>query len=205
MANQKDQKVASEVVTVIDDATIPYGRGSFNIDDEGTLGQKKTLVENGILQGYLYDKLNAQLMKTNSTGNGRRQSYRHYPIPRMTNTYVKKGETDPEDIIKSVKNGVYAKKLGGGSVDHTTGNFNFLIREAYLIEDGKITQPLKGAVLIGNGLEAVKKIELVGNDLRIDPTTGTCGKDGQSVFAGVGQPTVKFTEMTVGGTKINKV
>ncbi|KPL04353.1 MAG: hypothetical protein AMJ90_01200 [candidate division Zixibacteria bacterium SM23_73_2] len=205
MASQLNQKVASEVVTVIDDATIPYGRGSFNIDDEGTLGQNKVLVKNGILQGYLYDKLNAKLMKTNSTGNGRRESYRHYPIPRMTNTYIKKGETDPEDIIKSVKNGVYAKKLGGGSVDHTTGNFNFLIREAYLIEDGKVTQPVKGAVLIGNGLEAVKKIELVGNDLRIDPTTGTCGKDGQSVFAGVGQPTVKFTEMTVGGTKIKKV
>lgn len=202
MSNLLGKKVASDIVTVIDDATIPFGRGSFNIDDEGTLGQRKVLVKDGILQMYLYDKLNAKLMGTQSTGNGRRESYRHYPIPRMTNTYIEKGETDPEDIIKSVKKGIYAKKLGGGSVDHTTGNFNFLVREAYVIENGKITRPVKGALLIGNGLDAIKKIELVGTDLRVDPTTGTCGKDKQGVYVGVGQPTIKFSEITVGGTEI---
>ncbi len=204
MSNLLGKKVASDTVTVIDDATIPFGRGSVNIDDEGTSGQRKVLVKNGVLQGYLYDRLNANLMGTQSTGNGRRESYRHYPIPRMTNTYIEKGKTDPEDIMKSIKKGIYAKKLGGGSVDHTTGNFNFLVREAYLLENGKITRPVKGALLIGNGLEAIKKIELVGTDLRVDPTTGTCGKDGQRVFVGVGQPTIKFSEITVGGTQIKQ-
>jgi len=202
MAGLLGKKVASDVVTILDDATIPYGRGSFNVDDEGTPGQKKVLVENGILKMYLYDKLNARLMNTQSTGNGRRESYRFYPIPRMTNIFINKGEIAPEDIIKSVKKGVYAKKMGGGSVDSASGNFNFLVREAYSIEDGKITKPVKGAVLIGNGPEAMKKIELVGTNLAVDPTTGTCGKDGQGVYAGVGQPTVKFSEITLGGTKV---
>jgi TldD protein len=202
MAGLLGKKVASDVVTILDDATIPYGRGSFNVDDEGTPGQKKVLVENGILKMYLYDKLNARLMNTQSTGNGRRESYRFYPIPRMTNIFINKGEIAPEDIIKSVKKGVYAKKMGGGSVDSASGNFNFLVREAYSIEDGKITKPVKGAVLIGNGPEAMKKIELVGTNLAVDPTTGTCGKDGQSVYAGLGQPTVKFSEITIGGTKV---
>ena len=200
MSDKLGKKVASDVVNVVDDATIPYGRGSFNIDDEGTSGQRKVLVKNGILEGYMFDLLNAKLMKTKSTGNGRRTSYREYPIPRMTNTFIDKGKTDPEDIIKSVKRGVYAKKMGGGSVDTTSGNFNFLVREAYLIEEGKITRPLKGAVLIGNGPEAIQKIEMVGNDLLVDQTTGTCGKDGQWVYAGVGQPTIKFSEITIGGT-----
>ncbi|MDH4222950.1 MAG: TldD/PmbA family protein [candidate division Zixibacteria bacterium] len=200
MADKIGEKVASEIVNVVDDATIPYGRGSFNVDDEGTPGQKKLLVKDGILQGYLYDLLNAKLMNTQSTGNGRRTSYREFPIPRMTNTFIEPGASDPEDIIKSVKKGVYAKKMGGGTVDSASGNFNFLVREAYLIEDGKITQPLKNAVLIGNGLEAIKKIEMVGTDLLIDQTTGTCGKDGQWVYAGVGQPTIKFSEITIGGT-----
>lgn len=200
MSDKVGKKVASEVVDVVDDATIPYGRGSFNIDDEGTPGQRKVLVKNGILQGYLYDLLNAKLMKTESTGNGRRTSYREYPIPRMTNIFIDQGETDPDDIIKSVKKGVYAKKMGGGSVDPASGNFNFLVREAYLIEEGKVTNPLKGAVLIGNGPVAIQKIEMVGNDLLVDQTTGTCGKDGQWVYAGVGQPTIKFSEITIGGT-----
>ncbi len=202
MSDKLRQKVASPVVTMVDDATIPSGRGSFNIDDEGTPGQRKTLVEKGVLQGFLYDKLNAKLMGTRSTGNGRRESYRCYPIPRMSNTFIDKGETDPDDIIKSVKRGVFAKKLGGGSVDTSTGNFNFLVREGYLIEQGEITRPVKGGVLIGNGPEAMKRIELVGDDLLVDSTTGTCGKDSQSVYAGLGQPTVKFREITVGGTKL---
>ena len=200
MADKLGTKVASEVVNVVDDATIPYGRGSFNVDDEGTPGQRKVLVKDGILQEYMYDLLNAKLMKTKSTGNGRRTSYREYPIPRMTNIFIDQGKTDPQDIIKSVKKGVYAKEMGGGSVDTTSGNFNFLVREAYLIEDGKITRPIKGAVLIGNGPEAIQKIEMVGNDLFVCQTTGTCGKDGQWVYAGVGQPTIKFSEITIGGT-----
>lgn len=202
MSDKLGQKVASDVVDVVDDATIPYGRGSFNIDDEGTSGQRKLLVKNGVLQGFLYDKLNARLMGTHSTGNGRRESYRCYPIPRMTNTFIDRGETDPDDIVKSVKKGIFAKKLGGGTVDTSTGNFNFLVREGCLIEEGKITRPIKGAVLIGNGPDAMRKIELVGKDLVIDSTTGTCGKDNQSVWAGLGQPTVKFREITVGGTRV---
>ena len=202
MSDKLGQKVASDMVNVVDDATIPYGRGSFNIDDEGTPAKRNVLVKNGVLQGFLFDKLNAKLMSTHSTGNGRRESYRCYPIPRMSNTFIDKGETDPDNIIKSVKKGVFARKLGGGTVDTSTGNFNFLVREGYLIEKGKITRPIKGAVLIGNGPEAMKKIELVGNDLQIDTTTGTCGKDNQSVWAGLGQPTVKFSEITVGGTKV---
>lgn len=202
MSDKLGQKVASDVVDVVDDATIPYGRGSFNIDDEGTPGQRKVLVKNGMLQGFLWDELNAKLMGTCSTGNGRRESYRCYPIPRMSNTFIDRGEADPDDIIKSVEKGVFARKLGGGTVDTSTGNFNFLVREGYLIEEGKVTRPIKGAVLIGNGPEAMKNIELVGNDLLIDSTTGTCGKDNQSVWAGLGQPTVKFREITVGGTKV---
>jgi TldD protein len=202
MSDKLGKKVASDVVRMVDDATIPCGRGSFNIDDEGTSGQRKVLVNKGMLQGFLYDKLNAKLMETQSTGSGRRESYRCYPIPRMSNTFIDKGEADPDDIIKSVRKGIFAKKLGGGSVDTSTGNFNFLVREAYLIEEGKVKRPVKGAVLIGNGPEAMKKIELVGNDLLVDSTTGTCGKDNQSIYVGVGQPTVKFKEITVGGTKV---
>ncbi len=202
MSDKSGQKVASDMVDVIDDSTIPYARGSFNIDDEGTVGKRNVLVKDGVLQGFLFDKLNAKLMKIHSTGSGRRESYRCYPIPRMSNIFIDRGETDPDDIIKSVKKGVFARKLGGGTVDTSTGNFNFLVREGYLIEQGKITRPIKGAVLIGNGPEAMKKIELLGNDLLIDTTTGTCGKDGQSVWAGLGQPTVKFREITVGGTKV---
>jgi TldD protein len=202
MSDKLGQKVASNTVNVVDDATIPHGRGSFNIDDEGTPAKRNVLVKDGVLQGFLFDKLNAKLMGTHSTGNGRRESYRCYPIPRMSNTFIDRGETDPDDIIKSVKKGVFAKKLGGGTVDTSTGNFNFLVREGYLIEEGKVTRPIKGSVLIGNGPEAMKKIELVGNDLQIDNTTGTCGKDNQSVWAGLGQPTVKFSEITVGGTKV---
>ena len=202
LSDKLGQKVASDTVNMIDDATVPFGRGSFNIDDEGTAGQRKVLVERGTLQGFLFDKLNARLMGTRSTGNGRRESYRYYPIPRMSNTFIDQGQADPDEIIRSVKKGIYAKKLGGGSVDTSTGNFNFLIREAYLIEGGKITSPVKGAVLIGNGPEAMKRIEMLGNDLVIDTTTGTCGKDNQSAYAGLGQPTVKFKEITVGGTKV---
>jgi len=202
MSDKLGRKVASKMVSMIDDATIPFGRGSFTIDDEGTPGQRKILVKDGVLQGFIWDKLNAKLMGTQSTGNGRRESYRYYPLPRMSNTFIDRGETDPDDIIKSVKRGIFAKKLGGGSVDTSTGNFNFLVREAYLIEQGKVTRPVKGAVLIGNGPEAMKKIELVGNDLLVDSTTGTCGKDNQSAFVGVGQPTVKFKEITVGGTEV---
>ena len=202
LSGKLGQKVASDVVSMIDDATIPFGRGSFNIDDEGTPGQRKVLVEKGMLQGFLFDNLNARLMGTRSTGNGRRESYRYYPIPRMSNTFINQGQANPQDIIRSVKKGIYAKKLGGGSVDTSTGNFNFLVREAYLIEGGRITSPVKGAVLVGNGPEAMKMIEMVGNDLEIDTTTGTCGKDNQSAYAGLGQPTVKFKEITVGGTRV---
>ncbi|MBR9728767.1 metalloprotease TldD [Shewanella intestini] len=194
------QQVASELVTVIDDGTLNNRRGSLSIDDEGVKTQKTTLIENGVLKGYMQDKLNARLMGEAPTGNGRRESYAHLPLPRMTNTYMTAGESDPQDIIKSVKNGVYAPNFGGGQVDITSGKFVFSASEAYLIENGEVTQAIKGATLIGNGPEAMSQISMVGNDLELDKGVGVCGKDGQSVPVGVGQPTLKLDKLTVGGT-----
>ena len=200
-SNRVGELVASPLCTVIDDATIPNRRGSLTVDDEGTPGQRTVLIENGILKGYLQDRMNAELMNTTSTGNGRRQSYAHLPMPRMTNTFMLAGESDPEDIIRSVNFGVYAKAFGGGQVDITSGKFVFSAVEAYLVEDGKLTAPIKGATLIGNGPEVMSKISMVGNDLELDRGIGTCGKDGQSVPVGVGQPTLKVDEIVVGGTQ----
>ena len=194
------QKVASELCTIVDNGTMPNRRGSLSVDDEGTPAQCTTLIENGILKGYMQDKLNAQLMGVNPTGNGRRESYAYLPMPRMTNTYMLPGQSDPADIIASVKKGIYAPNFGGGQVDITSGKFVFSASEAYLIEDGKITQPIKGATLIGNGPEAMKMVSMVGNDLSLDVGVGVCGKEGQRVPVGVGQPTLKIDEMTVGGT-----
>ncbi|GIU23733.1 metalloprotease TldD [Shewanella schlegeliana] len=194
------QKVASELVTVVDDGTMDNRRGSLSIDDEGVPTQKTVLIENGILKGYMQDKLNARLMGEQSTGNGRRESYAHLPMPRMTNTYMEAGESDPAEIIKSVKKGVYAPNFGGGQVDITSGKFVFSASEAYLIENGEITQAIKGATLIGNGPESMSQISMVGNDLGLDKGVGVCGKDGQSVPVGVGQPTLKLDKLTVGGT-----
>ncbi|HEU5342670.1 metalloprotease TldD [Edaphobacter sp.] len=194
------QQVASPKVTVVDNGLMPGRRGSLNVDDEGTPTQENVLIENGILKGFLSDKLNARLMGMPNTGSGRRESYHHIPMPRMTNTYMLNGEDMPEDIIKSVKRGLYAVNFGGGQVDITNGKFVFSASEAYLIEDGKVTQPVKGATLIGNGPEALKHVSMVGNDLALDEGIGTCGKAGQSVPVGVGMPTVKLDRMTVGGT-----
>ncbi|MEJ2395670.1 MAG: metalloprotease TldD [Candidatus Thiodiazotropha sp.] len=194
------EQVASSVCTVVDDGTLPGRRGSLNIDDEGTTSQCTVLIENGILKGYMQDKHNARLMKVDSTGNGRRESYAHLPMPRMTNTYMLAGESDPQEIIASVQKGVYAVNFGGGQVDITSGQFVFSASEAYLIENGKVTKPVKGATLIGNGPEAMTKISMVGNDLKLDAGIGVCGKEGQSVPVGVGQPTLKVDELTVGGT-----
>jgi TldD protein len=195
------QQVASSLCTIVDDGTMENRRGSINIDDEGTPGQYNILIEKGILKGYMQDKHNAQLMGVKPTGNGRRESYAHLPMPRMTNTYMLAGESSPEDIIKSVKKGIYAPNFAGGQVDITSGKFVFTSSEAYLIEDGEITTPIKGATLIGSGPEAMKKVSMVGNDLRLDGGVGVCGKDGQSVPVGVGQPTLKVDEMTIGGTQ----
>ncbi len=194
------EQVASSVCTVVDDGTLPGRRGSLNVDDEGTESQCTMLIEKGILKGYMQDKHNARLMKVDSTGNGRRESYAHLPMPRMTNTYMLAGESDPEEIIASVENGLYAVNFGGGQVDITSGQFVFSASEAYLIEKGKITQPVKGATLIGNGPETMTKVSMVGNDLKLDTGVGVCGKEGQSVPVGVGQPTLKIDELTVGGT-----
>jgi len=196
------QKVCSELVTIIDDGTVPNSRGSVAIDDEGTPTQRTVLIENGILKNYMLDKLNAKLLNLESTGNGRRESYRHYPLPRMRNTFIDAGKDDPSDLIKSVKFGIYAKSLGGGQVDIVTGNFVFEINEGYLIENGEITHQIRGANLIGNGPEVMRKVIGVGNDLEIEKGTGTCGKDGQYVPVGVGQPTILVSEMTVGGTQV---
>jgi TldD protein len=195
------QKVASELCTVIDEGTIPDRRGSLNIDDEGNPTSQTVLIEKGILRGFLQDKLSARLTGARLTGNGRRESYRHMPMPRMTNTYMLSGESAPDEIIGSVKRGLYAVQFGGGQVDITNGKFVFSASEAYLIEDGKVTAPVKGATLIGNGPNALTKVVAVGNDLALDEGVGTCGKDGQSVPVGVGLPTIKISEMTVGGTK----
>lgn len=194
------QQVASKHCTIVDDGTLMNRRGSVTIDDEGTPSQQTVLIENGILKGYLQDKLNARLMGMALTGNGRRESYSSLPMPRMTNTYMLAGEYDPQEIIQSVKKGVYAPNFGGGQVDITSGKFVFSASEAYLIEDGKITTPIKGATLIGNGPEAMQQVSMVGHDLALDKGVGVCGKDGQSVPVGVGQPTLKLDQMTVGGT-----
>ncbi|MCB1934605.1 MAG: metalloprotease TldD [Nitrosomonas sp.] len=194
------QRVAAEGVTVVDDGTLEKRRGSLNIDDEGNPTQCTTLIENGILKGYMQDSLNARLMNTALTGNGRRESFAHIPMPRMTNTYMLNGDKDPDEIIASVKNGLYAANFGGGQVDITNGKFVFSAAEAYRIENGKITYPVKGATLIGNGPDVLTRVSMVGNDMALDPGVGTCGKDGQSVPVGVGQPTLRVEELTVGGT-----
>ncbi|MCK9605077.1 MAG: metalloprotease TldD [Methylomonas sp.] len=196
------ERVASDLCTVVDDGTLPGRRGSLSIDDEGTPTENTVLIENGILKGYMQDKLNARLMGVKPTGNGRRESYAHLPMPRMTNTYMLPGQSDPEEIIRSVKKGLYARNFGGGQVDITSGKFVFSASEAYLIENGKITRPVKGATLIGNGPDVLTKVSMVGNDMQLDSGVGTCGKEGQSVPVGVGQPTLKIDGMTVGGTSL---
>lgn len=197
------QSVAAKGVTVVDNGSMPNRRGSLNIDDEGTPTQSTTLIENGILVGYLQDSLNARLMKMQTTGNARRESFASLPMPRMTNTYMLNGDKEPEEIIASVKKGLYAVNFGGGQVDITNGKFVFSASEAYLIENGKITAPVKGATLIGSGPESLKHITMIGNDLSLDKGIGVCGKEGQSVPVGVGQPTLKIENMTVGGTSSN--
>ena len=194
------EMVANKEVTVFDDGTLTNRRGSYTIDDEGSPSQKTTLIENGKLVGYMQDRQNARLMQTKATGNGRRQSYAHQPMPRMSNTLMANGSHDPGEILKNTKKGIFAKTFGGGQVDITNGKFVFSASEAYLIENGKITKPIKGATLIGSGFEVLKKVEFVGNDLKMDPGIGTCGKNGQGVPVGVGQPTLKIKGLTVGGT-----
>jgi TldD protein len=194
------KRVASEKCTVVDNGTLPSRRGSINVDDEGSPTQNTVLIEKGILKGYLSDKLSSKLMGMPDTGNGRRESYEHIPMPRMTNTYMLAGEDAPEDIIRSVNRGVYAVNFGGGQVDITSGKFVFSASEAYMIENGKITAPLKNCTLIGNGPDALTRVSMVGSDLQLDEGVGTCGKDGQSVPVGVGIPTIKLDKMTVGGT-----
>ena len=200
-SNLLGQKVASELCTVVDDGTLPNRRGSLNCDDEGTPTSRTVLIEKGVLRGYLQDRLNARLMSMPLTGNGRRESFAHIPMPRMTNTFMLAGDSAPEDILKSVSRGLYAVSFGGGQVDITSGKFVFSASEAYLIEDGKVTRPVKGATLIGNGPEVLTRISMVGNDLKLDDGVGTCGKDGQSVPVGVGQPTLRIDGITVGGTQ----
>lgn len=194
------QQVAARGVTVVDDGTLSDLRGSLSIDDEGTPTQKTVLIEDGILKGYMQDKQNAHLMGDRVTGNGRRESYANLPMPRMTNTYMLNGNVSPETIIESVDEGIYAPNFGGGQVDITSGKFVFSTSEAYMIKNGKISHPIKGATLIGNGPESMQKISMIGNDLSLDAGVGVCGKDGQSVPVGVGQPTLKIDEMTVGGS-----
>jgi len=199
-AGQLGERVAAKGVTVVDDGTLPNRRGSLNIDDEGNPTQCTTLIEDGILKGYIQDTLNARLMKMPVTGNARRESYAALPMPRMTNTYMLNGERDPQEIIESVKHGLYAVNFGGGQVDITNGKFVFSASEAYMIEDGKITYPVKGATLIGSGPESLKDVSMIGNDMSLDTGIGVCGKEGQSVPVGVGQPTLRIDRMTVGGT-----
>jgi TldD protein len=200
-AGRMGEQVASSLCTIVDDGTLDGRRGSLNVDDEGCATQCTTLIENGRLVGYMQDSLNARLMGVAPTGNGRRESFAHLPMPRMTNTYMRAGGSDPEEIIRSVKRGLYAPNFGGGQVDITSGKFVFSASEAYLIEDGRITAPVKGATLIGNGPETMNRVSMVGNDLKLDGGVGICGKDGQSVPVGVGQPTLKIDSMTVGGTR----
>ncbi|MEO5573678.1 MAG: metalloprotease TldD [Gammaproteobacteria bacterium] len=201
-AGRIGERVASEQCTVVDDGTLANRRGSLNLDDEGTPTQCTMLIENGILTGYLQDKLNARLMGVAPTGNGRRESYSHLPMPRMTNTYMLAGKYAPEEIIASVEKGLYAVNFGGGQVDITSGKFVFSASEAYLIENGKITRPVKGATLIGNGPDVLTRVSMVGNDMKLDSGVGTCGKEGQSVPVGVGQPTLRIDGLTVGGTGV---
>ncbi len=199
-SNRIGEQVASPLCTVVDDGTIENRRGSLSVDDEGVPAQNTVLIENGILKNYMQDKMNARLMGTQSTSNGRRESFAHLPMPRMTNTYMLAGESDPGEIISSVEKGLYAVNFGGGQVDITSGRFVFSLSEAYLIENGRIGAPVKGATLIGSGPEVMGKISMVGNDLELDQGVGVCGKEGQSVPVGVGQPTLKIEEITVGGT-----
>ena len=199
-AGRIGEKVASELCTVVDDATLPHRRGSLTVDDEGTPGQRTTLIEDGILVGYMQDKHNARLMGAASTGNARRQSYAHLPIPRMTNTFMLPGTSDPDEIIASVDKGIYAVSFGGGQVEPTSAKFTFTATEAYLIEGGKLGPPIRGATLMGNGPDVMARISMVGNDLELDTGVGICGKDGQVVPVGVGQPSLKIDEITVGGT-----
>ena len=199
-ANRIGERVAAPECTVVDDGTLSQRRGSLNVDDEGTPTQCTTLIENGILRGYMQDRLNARLMGARPTGNGRRESFAHLTLPRMTNTYMRPGPHSPEDIIRSVERGIYAVNFGGGQVDITSGKFVFSASEAYAIENGQIKSPLKGATLIGNGPDVLTRVAMVGNDLKLDDGVGTCGKDGQSVPVGVGQPTLRIDGLTVGGT-----
>jgi TldD protein len=201
-ANLLGERVAAPGVTVVDDGTLPDRRGSITIDDEGTPSGANVLIEDGILKGYMQDRLNARLMGVAPTGNGRRQSYAHHPMPRMTNTHMLSGTADPEECIKAAKTGIYAVNFGGGQVDITNGKFVFSCTEAYLIEDGKLGAPVKGATLIGNGPDALTRVKLIGNDSKLDDGVGTCGKDGQSVPVGVGQPTMMLESLTVGGTAV---
>ncbi len=200
-AGRVGERVAARGVTVVDDGTIDDRRGSLNVDDEGTTSQRTVLIEDGVLKGYMQDLMNARLMKVAPTGNGRRESYAHLPMPRMTNTYMLAGSRDPGEIVASVDRGLYAANFGGGQVDITNGKFVFSASEAYLIENGKITRPVKGATLIGNGPDVLTRVSMIGNDLKLDSGVGTCGKDGQSVPVGVGQPTLRIDGLTVGGTR----
>ena len=193
--------VASRLCTIVDDGTLPDRRGSLTVDDEGTPGNRTVLIENGVLKGYMQDKLNARLMGASPTGNGRRESFAHLPMPRMTNTYMLPGESEPEEVIESVDKGLYAVNFNGGQVDITSGKFVFAASEAYLIENGRITRPVRGATLIGNGPAAMQRVSMVANDLALDTGVGVCGKEGQSVPVGVGQPTLRIDELTVGGTQ----
>lgn len=195
------KQVASSLCTVVDDGTLQNARGSINVDDEGNPGRRNVLIENGILVGYMQDRISARHFGTQASGNGRRESFRHEPLPRMTNTLMLAGQESPEDIVKSVKRGVYAKNFSGGQVNISNGDFVFSLTESYLIEDGKLTAPLKGVNLIGNGPEVLRKVVMVGNDFQLSGGTWTCGKDGQSVPVGIGNPTIKISEITVGGTK----
>jgi TldD protein len=201
-AGRLGQQVASELVTVIDDGTMANRRGSLNVDDEGTPTGRTVLIENGVLRGYMQDRLNARLMGMAPTGNGRRESYAYPAIPRMTNTFMLAGADEPADIIRSVPRGLYAVNFGGGQVDITSGKFVFSASEAYLIENGRVTAPVKGATLIGNGPDVLTRVSRVGHDLRLDEGIGTCGKDGQSVPVGVGLPTIRLDGITVGGTRV---
>jgi len=201
-SNLMGQRVAAKGVTVVDDGTFADRRGSLTVDDEGTPTSRTVLIEDGILRGYLQDRLNARLMGMRPTGNGRRQSHAHHPMPRMTNTFMLGGDREPEEIIKSVKRGLYAVSFGGGQVDITSGKFVFSATEAYMIEDGKVGRPVKGATLIGNGPDVMNKVSMIGNDMKLDPGIGTCGKEGQGVPCGVGQPTLKIEQLTVGGTAV---
>ena len=199
-AGRIGQRVAAKGVTVLDDGTLPDRRGSLNVDDEGHASQRNVLIEDGILKGYIQDRMNARLMGVKPTGNGRRESYAHVPMPRMTNTYMVGGDKDPQEIVKSIKKGLYATNFGGGQVDITSGKFVFSASEAFWVEKGKILYPVKGATIIGNGPEALKRVTMIGNDMELDTGVGVCGKDGQSVPVGVGQPTLRIEGLTVGGT-----